>query len=178
MAALQHIPRSLHPPPRVHREAMYQKRVLIFTPVLHAKRTRLKEMEHWQEVCDTCAAAYPKTCMWGVFAFLAGQASILFDWTYAHFDWNLVEPITYLIGYSATWMSLAWYGNMQTEYGYDSVQQLLHDNRQRVLYRKYGVDVKEIVRLRDEVALLEKLVRACEPPKASPDRSGSGRPRP
>ncbi|KAK7200171.1 hypothetical protein NESM_000067800 [Novymonas esmeraldas] len=127
---------------------------------LDAKRQELAAMERVKAQCDAAAARYPDAFMKGIFAFLVMQTAVLFDWTYVHFDWALVEPITYLVGYSATWIAIAWYGTMQHEFGYESLRRLLQSTKSRKLYAVHGFDVQAHELLKMEVAKLDAVVRS------------------
>lgn len=126
--------------------------------LLDAKSARLVELHAVQQECRHEARRHPDRYMFAAFAFLLVQAVVLFDWTYIHFDWNLVEPITYLIGYAGTWIALAWYGNMQEEFGFDSLREMIEVRKLNSLYAAKGVDVAEVDRLEDEVERLKRMV--------------------
>lgn len=129
---------------------------------LTAKRAALAELERTKEVCDKLAYHYPDKFMKRLFAFLVLQAVVLYDWTYVHFDWNLVEPITYLVGYSATWIAIAWYGTMQHEFGYASLRSFLQTRKRDKLYKAKQFDPQAYEALRAEVAQLDRIVRSLE----------------
>lgn len=126
--------------------------------LLAAKSARLAALHTAQAACRHVAHRHPDRYMAGLFAFFALQAVVLFDWTFIHFDWNLTEPITYLLGYSATWVALAWYGNMQQEFGFDSLRELIEHRKLTALYRQRGIDVAKVARLEEEVERLARMV--------------------
>ncbi|KAG5480124.1 hypothetical protein CUR178_06176 [Leishmania enriettii] len=140
---------------RVARDARLKK-------ALAAKRQQLEAMERVKAECDKVAYHYPDVFMAQLFAFLALQAAVLFDWTYVHFDWNFVEPITYLIGYSATWIAIAWYGTMQHEFGYQSLRSFLQSAKCERLYKARQFDLQAYEALQGEVAKLDRVVRSLE----------------
>lgn len=131
----------------------------VLEAVLQSKAARLAELHAVQQVCRSEAHRHPDRYAFAGFVFLFAQAVILFDWTYVHFDWNLVEPITYLLGYSATWIALAWYGNMQEEFGFDSIRKMLEVRKLEALYAAKGLDVKELERLEVEVERLRRMLQ-------------------
>lgn len=130
--------------------------------MLAAKLQQLDAMERIKAECDEIAFHYPDAFMAQLFAFLVLQAAVLFDWTYVHFDWNFVEPITYLIGYSATWIAIAWYGAMQQEFGYESLRRFLQNAKCERLYKAHRFDRQAYEALRVEVAKLGRVVRGLE----------------
>lgn len=129
---------------------------------LTAKLRQLDAMERIKAECDEIAFHYPDVFMKQLFAFLVLQAAVLFDWTYVHFDWNFVEPITYLVGYSATWIAIAWYGAMQQEFSYESLHRFLQNAKRERLYKAHQFDQQAYEALRVEVAKLDRVVRGLE----------------
>ncbi|CAJ1024871.1 putative Mitochondrial calcium uniporter [Leishmania utingensis] len=129
---------------------------------LAAKRQQLDAMEHIKVECAKIAYHYPDVFMKQLFAFLVLQAVVLFDWTYVHFGWNFVEPITYLLGYSATWIAIAWYGAMQHEFSYEALRRALHDAKWDRLCKARQFDQKAYEALQAEVKKLDKVVRSLE----------------
>jgi hypothetical protein len=130
---------------------------------LNNARAELEKLEELKARCDAAAQRFPDRRMRQLFVFLLVQAAVLFDWTYIHFDWNLVEPITYLLGYSATWIAILWYGLLQREFSYDGLRHMLRDQQQRKLYTQHKFDVAHYECLKREVATLEKVLRSLEP---------------
>lgn len=130
--------------------------------LLRAKEARLRVLDEIKRECDAEASHYPNRFMYGIGAFLLAQVVVLFDWTYVHFDWNLTEPITYLLGYSATWIAIGVYGMCQSEFSYDALRQTLETSRQTKLYKRRGLDIAEYTRLVVEVDKLEKILRSLE----------------
>ncbi|CCW63803.1 unnamed protein product [Phytomonas sp. EM1] len=134
----------------------------LLLPLLRAKRSRLQDLQVRKEALDQIAHRSVDRLFFAIFAVLLVQFVVLFDWTYIHFDWNFVEPITYLLSYCETWIALAWYGNMHSEYEYDSLRELLERKRRNKLYVQHALEVSELNQLKDEVEILEGLVRALE----------------
>eukprot|EP00658_Telonema_sp_P-2_P062710 TRINITY_DN51398_c0_g1_i1.p1 TRINITY_DN51398_c0_g1~~TRINITY_DN51398_c0_g1_i1.p1 ORF type:complete len:176 (+),score=47.83 TRINITY_DN51398_c0_g1_i1:113-640(+) len=56
---------------------------------------------------NAAAANHAHRVMVGTFLLLVAQNAVLFQWVFVTFDWNLVEPMTYFLGYSAnTWLAM------------------------------------------------------------------------
>ena len=130
---------------------------------LTKKRAELAKLAELKRRCDEAAQRLPDKRMKQLFLFLLFQAAVLFDWTYIHFDWNLTEPITYLIGYSATWIAILWYGALQREFSYDVLRSMLRDQQRVKLYTQHKFDVAHYEKVKAEVAKLEKVLRSLEP---------------
>lgn len=130
---------------------------------LHAARVELAALEDIKKQCDVAAQRLPDRRMRQLFVFLLFQAGVLFDWTYVHFDWNLVEPITYLVGYSVTWIAILWYGALQREFSYDTWRSMLQKRERERLYAQHRFDLRHYEQLRVEVVRLERVLRSLEP---------------
>ena len=105
-----------------------QKQVHETLAVLNSKHNQIearvtKHLDHWAV---------------GGFLYLVAQTGLLFHWVYYRFDWNLVEPITYLLGYSVVWLSIACFFRTGQEFSYDSIRSLVGDRKRRQLWSKSG----------------------------------------
>eukprot|EP00331_Platyophrya_macrostoma_P011225 CAMPEP_0176415428 /NCGR_PEP_ID=MMETSP0127-20121128/5804_1 /TAXON_ID=938130 /ORGANISM="Platyophrya macrostoma, Strain WH" /LENGTH=125 /DNA_ID=CAMNT_0017795429 /DNA_START=300 /DNA_END=677 /DNA_ORIENTATION=+ len=92
--------------------------------------------------------------------YLCSQTGLLFYWVYFRFDWNLVEPITYLLGYATTWLGLASYLTMGTEFTFDAMRTRLSERAARKSLQASGFQVEEYMRLQTEVESLRQRVIA------------------
>ncbi|CCW71823.1 unnamed protein product [Phytomonas sp. Hart1] len=146
----------------VSRQELHFRRDHLLLPLLEAKRSRLRDLQAHKTALDQTARRYADRFFFSSFAMLIVQFAVLFDWTYIHFDWNFVEPITYLLGYCETWIALAWYGNMHREYEQDSLREIIERKQQNKLYLRHALDLSELNRLKEEVEVLEMLVRVHE----------------
>ncbi|KPA78150.1 hypothetical protein ABB37_06326 [Leptomonas pyrrhocoris] len=126
-------------------------------------RSELEELERIKNLCDAAAQRHLDRKMQQLFLLLLFQAVVLFDWTYVHFDWNLVEPITYLIGYSATWIAILWYGALQREFSYDTLRDMLREQQCERLYAQHKFDLAHYEKVKVEVDRLQRVLRSLEP---------------
>jgi hypothetical protein len=110
---------------------------------LAALATTSNAMREQKNELDERAARYPDRFTHGVLAYLLAQNAVLFHWTYQRFDWNLVEPITYLLGYSVVWLCTAVYFANGKEFTYDNVRTQLQERRQQALYTQADFDVNK-----------------------------------
>ncbi|KPI89541.1 hypothetical protein ABL78_1309 [Leptomonas seymouri] len=130
---------------------------------LSEAQAELNKLDQLKTHCDEAAQQHADRRMRQLFLLLIFQSVVLFDWTYIHFDWNLVEPITYLIGYSATWIAIIWYGALQRELSYDALRRVFLEKQCRALYAQHEFDVERYAKVKMEVAKLEKVLRSLEP---------------
>eukprot|EP00754_Rhynchopus_humris_P044886 Rhum_TRINITY_DN4454_c0_g1::Rhum_TRINITY_DN4454_c0_g1_i1::g.14443::m.14443/K20858/MCU; calcium uniporter protein, mitochondrial len=133
--------------------------------LLAAKRVELADLEKVKEACDEVARKHPDkfatlgmmgmTGLWCLLFWMVFAESMFGCETFA-FDWNLVEPITYFLGYSLVWFGVVFYYFTGQEYTYDTVRDLLEQNKRAKLYANANFDLAHFESLRDEVAQGEK----------------------
>ena len=98
----------------------------------------------------------------GGFTYLCAQTSLLFFWVYIKFDWNLVEPITYLLSFSVTWLSILIFFSTGKEFSYNAVRDMFLDRVQRRLYKEDSFDVHRYNKLEAELRDVEKQLQDLE----------------
>ena len=97
---------------RAHREQLVERQTAI--------EKQLEPLRALKGQLDQQAARHPDLAMGGMGLYLCAQTALLFHWVYFRFDWNLVEPITWLLGYSVTWLALAMYFKTGKEFTFDN----------------------------------------------------------
>lgn len=88
------------------------------------------------------------------FCLLGIQFVVYFDWIFFVFDWNLVEPTTYFLGYTAVFTSILYhyYTCGETEYTWKNVFEYFSTKKAYRMYRSENVDlvslnsVKKLIR--------------------------------
>lgn len=115
---------------------------------------------------------------YGCFAILAAQLLVYAHWTFVVFDWNLVEPTTYFLGYSGVFGGLVLQylrcGHSTAavpEFTWRNLFVWLSENRASRLCAKRGIDEEEMRVLRRrlhaiQVALARYKVRSPSPTAA------------
>jgi hypothetical protein len=88
--------------------------------------------------------------------FLTVQFAVLFQWVFFTFDWNLVEPVTYFLGYTVVWAGLVFYCQTGRSFTYDDIVSVLEERRRTKLCAKMKFDYDKYV------ALVEELEKAKE----------------
>lgn len=83
------------------------------------------------------------------------QFIVLFRWVFVVFDWNLVEPMTYFIAYTAVWVGLVFH--CYSVRGL-SLETLLAERRRQVLYKRARIDGAAIDRQMKLLGGMEKLL--------------------
>jgi hypothetical protein len=107
---------------------------------------------------DSQALRFPDIVAAASFVYFVSQTSVLFYWVYFRFDWNLVEPITYLLGYSVTWLGLASYFTFGKEFTFDNMRSIAAEWKRKRLLKKHNVDVAAYQRLEVQVGDLERRI--------------------
>ena len=116
------------------------------------------ELGKTKDSLDARAAAYPDRHAWGIFGYLVAQNAVLFHWTYQRFDWNLVEPITYLLGYAVVWLCTTVYFACGKEFTYDALREHLVAKRRATLYADHDFDVAAFESVQEQRERLARIV--------------------
>lgn len=98
---------------------------------------------------------------YGMFALLLAQFVVYFDWIFFVFDWNLVEPTTYFLGYTAVFASIVYhYRNCgKDDFGWRNLFRFQSRQHAEKLYAKKGVDATRVAALQSQVAAIEAELR-------------------
>ncbi|EAN97585.1 hypothetical protein TcCL_NonESM06542 [Trypanosoma cruzi] len=131
-------------------------------PLLIQKRHALQQMTEIKTRCEAVALRYANYYAAGLFVLLTAQAVTLFYWVYFLFDWNLVEPMTYLLGYGGVWVAIACYATTQRDFTYEACMEMIAAYYISRLYRQNNFDLQLWQRLTAEVRLLEERLRGLE----------------
>ncbi|KAH9600139.1 Calcium uniporter protein [Trypanosoma melophagium] len=91
-------------------------------------------------------------------AFLLVQFYILFRWVFVVFDWNLVEPMTYFLGYTVVWASIVFHCYYEKEFTWEAFLDVFAQRRRERLYRKAGVDAVSIEKKQQQVQMIEMML--------------------
>ena len=94
--------------------------------------------------------------IFGNFAFLCTQFGVLANWVFVSFDWNLVEPVTYFLGYTLVWMGVVFFRLTGKDFTYDAILTSIRDSK-GAEKRRVLADLKDHRNL-----LMQKLRRNVE----------------
>eukprot|EP01064_Diplonema_japonicum_P021743 TRINITY_DN3130_c2_g1_i1.p1 TRINITY_DN3130_c2_g1~~TRINITY_DN3130_c2_g1_i1.p1 ORF type:complete len:286 (+),score=56.80 TRINITY_DN3130_c2_g1_i1:57-860(+) len=128
---------------------------------LRRMHSMLVLMEEKKVKCDEVASRYPNrfgnigmagmTGLWCLLFWMVFGESVFGCETFA-FDWNLVEPITYFLGYSVVWFGVVFYYLTGQEYTYDNVRDMMEMRKKMKLYAAEGLDIEKYTELKTRVA--------------------------
>ena len=110
---------------------------------------------------NAAAANHAHRVMVGTFLLLVAQNAVLFQWVFVTFDWNLVEPMTYFLGYSAnTWLAMVFFKSTGRDFSYDGI---VSELRQRKLDKLIQADsafsMDRLTELQEQEAALRTSIR-------------------
>lgn len=85
-------------------------------------------------------------------ALLAAQFGVYFNWIFFVFDWNLIEPTTYFIGYTGVFCSLVYHyvrcdATTDEEFTWRSAFVYAANKKARELCEREGVDLERVAEL-------------------------------
>jgi hypothetical protein len=109
-----------------------------------------------KELIDAKVLRSSTTFLVSNLAFLSAQFAILFKWVFFTFDWNLVEPVTYFLGYTVVWAGIVFYCQTGRNFTYDDIVEVLEDRRRAKLCAKLKFDYDMYM------ALVQELEQAKE----------------
>ncbi|KAF9878225.1 hypothetical protein CkaCkLH20_04263 [Colletotrichum karsti] len=132
-------------------------------------RIRLRKMSHkveqmakLKEECDTLAHRGAHRIAQGGFGVLLGWWGVVYYVTFhTDFGWDLVEPVTYLVGLTTIMGGYLWFLYISRELSYKAALNVTVSKRQQALYQARGFDpqvwehlVQEANSLRREIKMV------------------------
>ena len=142
--------------PLLSRNSWFARRQTL-KAILDQKEAELFRLEKAKQAIDIAALRKVDRVAWVVLVYLLGQGGLLFYWVYFKFDWNLVEPITYLLGYSASWLGLVCYLTCGHDFCFDAWRARLLRMYECRLYRKHSFNSSKYNALHNELQALRKI---------------------
>ncbi|EAN77641.1 Protein of unknown function, DUF607, putative [Trypanosoma equiperdum] len=131
-------------------------------PQLLVKRAELRQADDVKTRCDALGLRYADRCIAIAVALILIRNVVLFYWVYFLFDWNLVEPITYLLERGAVCLGFLWYGATSSDARFESFRQFLVSRRTQRLYAQHNFNAGHWKELVVEVEGLEEQLRGLE----------------
>jgi hypothetical protein len=104
-------------------------------------RQTIDPIDHKIEAADARALRAVKVSALSCFTFLTIQFGVLFNWVFFVFDWNLVEPVTYFLGYTCTWFGIMFYARTGIEWSYDSTRDFIRTKRRDKMLKAERIDL-------------------------------------
>eukprot|EP01060_Flectonema_neradi_P001716 TRINITY_DN11043_c0_g1_i2.p1 TRINITY_DN11043_c0_g1~~TRINITY_DN11043_c0_g1_i2.p1 ORF type:complete len:274 (+),score=55.62 TRINITY_DN11043_c0_g1_i2:95-916(+) len=130
-------------------------------------RQDVASLETIKEECDKIAAKHPDlfanfglvgmASLWGILFWMVFAESVFGAETFA-FDWNLVEPITYFLGYTVIWFGVVFYYFTGQEYTYDNVRDMMEQRKKMKLYSSKGLNIDEYNTMKADLEKMEQAV--------------------
>jgi hypothetical protein len=125
----------------------------------HDVSQNIAEFEVAQSDALKAANSRADLVSWSAFVYMTGQWCLLFHWVYQRFDWNLVEPITYLLGFTTTWLCTFVYFLSGKEFTYNNVREAVVSRTVERSLSAKGLSLKHFAELQLERERLKQLLR-------------------
>lgn len=126
---------------------------------IHDELEKLKnELEPLEDIrlkLESKAKKHTNRMIWLGLGLMSMQAGILARLTWFDYSWDIVEPISYFVSYSAVIGVYAYYVLTRKEYGYESASDrifLRHFHKNAI---RNDLDVKKYNRLKESIHYLE-----------------------
>ncbi|KAG8348200.1 putative Mitochondrial calcium uniporter [Trypanosoma vivax] len=125
----------------------------------HQQRTELAPMlVEKHRVDDYIENFYSPLLRCITFILLLSQFLLLLHWTFVVFDWNLVEPMTYFIAYSAVWVGMVLYCYTARQFTWDALLAVLARRRRHGLYARAGISADAMERQKWRLKKIDSLL--------------------
>jgi hypothetical protein len=131
-----------------------ESRLAAIRHVLAEKRAERNDLRAKLAAARAAASRRTKLLGLAVGVYLLAQFVVCFNWVFFIFDWNLVEPVTYFIGFSCAWLSIAFYTLTGREWTYAATFEVME--RRRLLGATKAAATKTYA-MRDLVVALHEL---------------------
>jgi len=94
--------------------------------------------------------------MWAGFTYFVTQTGGLSYLVWGKYDWGIMEPFTYFVGFSGVLLGYAFYSLLKKEYTYFTVQEILAERKLGKLFAKQNFDVARYNFLEAEIKRLNR----------------------
>jgi hypothetical protein len=152
-AQIERVTAQLSKPRLLEEQANLEQRVALL-------REACAPIDQKIEAADRRALSLVRATALGTLGFLTAQFAVLFNWVFFVFDWNLVEPVTYFLGYTCTWFGVVFYAKTGIEWSYDSTRDFMQKQQRERILAKQNVDLKAHSTRLAELAALENRLAA------------------
>lgn len=119
-------------------------------------KKELEPLEALEGDIERRCSAHASRVLSCIGAAMAVQFAVLFNWVFFVFDWNLVEPVTYFLGYTVIWWSLMFYNRTGKDFSYEGILDELKSRKHAKLCKSMGLNASKLTELRSEIEVLEK----------------------
>ncbi|KNC45921.1 uncharacterized protein AMSG_11588 [Thecamonas trahens ATCC 50062] len=118
---------------------------------------RLQPLVDTKAALDTQAYKHARRVMWGGWVFSAGQLAFIARLTWWEFSWDVMEPISYVMGVAnvALFSFLFQFRGVPVD-SYSSLQKYVQEKKAAKLYKKHGFDEDEYAELRTALDFFEQ----------------------
>lgn len=137
--------------------------------LLRLRETALAPLQKCKnEIDGFISRTYLPLLKYGTFFMLAAQFCLYFNWIFFVFDWNLVEPTTYFLGYTGVFSGLVYHYHRcgADNFTWSNLFQYLAQRKAANLYKRSGLDVEQWKRWTADVAQIKaELARYASTPQ-------------
>lgn len=128
---------------------------------LSSVRERSGKIQASLDIAERKARRFPDAIGAATMLYLSTQFVVLFNWVFFKFDWGLVEPVTYFLGYTGVWLGVLHHCVRGGEFTYDAVREALFQYRRKQLIKSMSIDEVALLSLREEErTLVQEIAQA------------------
>eukprot|EP01100_Stratorugosa_tubuloviscum_P001309 TRINITY_DN128_c2_g1_i1.p1 TRINITY_DN128_c2_g1~~TRINITY_DN128_c2_g1_i1.p1 ORF type:complete len:318 (-),score=137.32 TRINITY_DN128_c2_g1_i1:137-1090(-) len=126
---------------------------------LQVYESELEKLLLVKDKIDCRAIRFANICIWLCGFYLFAQTAILARMTWWEFSWDIVEPITYFVTFSATLVAYMYFVTTSAEYTFENLRDRLARRYRENRYPKVGIDLDRIQFLEGEISILKKQLK-------------------
>ncbi|EDO31988.1 predicted protein [Nematostella vectensis] len=124
----------------------------------------LQPMEKLKSELNDKAAKRANFLVWGGLGFMAVQFGLLARLTWWEYSWDIMEPVTYFVGYGTAMACYAYFVITRQEYLYPDARDRQHLLAFHKLSKKKSFDVEKYNHLKDCMAKIEEDLKELRSP--------------
>eukprot|EP00128_Syssomonas_multiformis_P018151 Colp12_sorted_trinity150504_noHs@18585 len=118
-------------------------------------RAELAPLESLRNQIDERATRSTKRWLWGGLFFMSAQFGVMWRLTYWEYSWDIVEPLSYFLGFSYLIGGYAWFLLRDREHTHESYRDTKKADIFHKQAKKHGLDLGKYSYLKEKVYMLE-----------------------
>ena len=118
----------------------------------------LQKLKEAQALANRMAeAAAKRVCVSGLLVMMAQWSGIYYG-TFFAYGWDVMEPITYMIGASWAVLGYTFFLRNKVEFKLNTFRHMLARNKRAKLYKKRGIDLERIALLERNILIVKRMI--------------------
>ncbi|PFH36065.1 hypothetical protein BESB_057160 [Besnoitia besnoiti] len=138
------------------------KKLLSLQETLDMRMSNQEKQKELKARLDRRAGSVRGAVAWSMCALLSAQASLVFYGTYFLYSWDIIEPLTYLLGAFDVCVAYAFHAATSSDYSPHTFVQSIVERRRRRAYRAANFDASAFYREAEQLQRLQDNIRQLQ----------------